>query len=183
MKIEMMIMIVMMMMTEMLMKTDLLKKTVLCFHVTGKMSITFAIVLGCNHQSAQLMVAMNLSIKSVKKIEQRHGHSLTTILKCCMHHPNSLFNATKPSMSNEENQQPEHVSINTSTSELSCSSSSSKIPTRKGWAFSVSGKEEAFRAQTRIEAQRKNELSSKFYLMMTHLMMTHLIVMLHNLKL
>ena len=44
----------------------------------------------------------------------------------------------------EEEQQPEHVSINTSSSELSSSSSSSKNPTRKGWAFSVSEKEEAF---------------------------------------
>ncbi len=69
MKIQMMIMIVMMivmMMAYMLMQTDLLKKTELCFHATGKMSITFAILLGCNHSSAQLTVAINLSIKSVK---------------------------------------------------------------------------------------------------------------------
>jgi hypothetical protein len=78
-----------------------------------------------------------------------------------MHHPNSLYIATQLSTSNEENQQPEHVSINTSTSESSSSSSSSENPTRKGWAFSVSGKEEAFRARARMEAQRKNELSSK----------------------
>ena len=64
-------------------------------------------------------------------------------------------------MSNEENQQPEHVSINTSTSESSSSSSSSEIPTKKGCAFSVSGKKEAFRARARMEAQRKIELSSK----------------------
>jgi hypothetical protein len=59
MKMEMMIIIAMMMMAEMLIKTDLLKNTVLCFHVTGKMSLTFAILLGCNHSSAQLMVAIN----------------------------------------------------------------------------------------------------------------------------
>jgi hypothetical protein len=58
MKIELMIMIEMMM-TEMLMKTDLLKNTVLCFHATGKITLTIAILLGCNHSSAKLMVAIN----------------------------------------------------------------------------------------------------------------------------
>ena len=66
MKIEMIIIIAMMMMTEMLMKTDLLKNTVLPFHATGKMSITFAILLGCNHSSAKLMVVINGLIKSFK---------------------------------------------------------------------------------------------------------------------
>jgi hypothetical protein len=62
MKIRMMIM----MMTEMVMETNLLIKTVLRFHATGITSSTFAIVLGCNHQSAQLIVAIDLSINSVK---------------------------------------------------------------------------------------------------------------------
>ena len=59
MKIEMIIIIAMMMMAEMLMKTDLLKNTVLRFHATGKITLTFAILLGCNHSSAKLMVAIN----------------------------------------------------------------------------------------------------------------------------
>ena len=76
--------------------------------------------------------------------EQRQEHSLTTILKCCVHHPHSPFTITKPVTSNvEEKQQSEHVSINTSSSESSSSSSSSKFPTRKGRACSVSGKVEA----------------------------------------
>jgi hypothetical protein len=76
--------------------------------------------------------------------EQEWGHSLTTILKCCVHHPHSPLNATKPSTPNvEEEQQPEHVSINTSSSELSSSSKSSEssssssspeTPTGKGGA-------------------------------------------------
>jgi hypothetical protein len=67
-KIEIMVKIVMMMMmmTEMVMEIDLLIKTILCFHATGITSSTFVIVLGCNHRSAQLMVAINLSVKSVK---------------------------------------------------------------------------------------------------------------------
>jgi hypothetical protein len=51
-----------MMMTEMLMKTHLLNKTVHGFHVTGKMTITFATLLSCNHSSAKLMVEINGSI-------------------------------------------------------------------------------------------------------------------------
>ncbi len=66
MKKEMIIIIAMMMMAKMLMKTHLLKNTVLRFHATGKMSITFAILIGCNHTSAKLMVAINGPIKSVK---------------------------------------------------------------------------------------------------------------------
>ncbi len=62
MKIEMIIIKGMMMMAEMLMKTHLLKKTVLGFHVTEKMFISFAILLGCNHPSAKLMVAIDGSI-------------------------------------------------------------------------------------------------------------------------
>ena len=58
----MIIIMVMMVMAEMLMKTDLLKKTVLGFHATGKMSITFAILLACNHSSVKLMVVINGSI-------------------------------------------------------------------------------------------------------------------------
>jgi hypothetical protein len=95
--------------------------------------------------------------------EQRQGHSLTTILKCCVHHPHSPFNATKLSTFNlEEKQQPEHVSINTSSSELSRFSSSPQIPTGKGRACSVSEKEEAIRAQARMQAQRKTELFSNY---------------------
>ncbi len=68
MKIEIMMKIRMMMMTmtEMVMETDLLIKTIRCFHATGITSSTFAIVLSCNYRSAQLMVAIILSIKSVK---------------------------------------------------------------------------------------------------------------------
>ena len=66
MKIVMMIKIVMLMMTEMVMESDLVIKTVLCFHATGLTSLTFTIVLSCNHRSAQLMVGIILSIKSVK---------------------------------------------------------------------------------------------------------------------
>ncbi len=58
-KIEMIIIIAMMMMAEMLMKTDLLKNTVHRFHATGKITLTFAILLGFNHSSAKLMVAIN----------------------------------------------------------------------------------------------------------------------------
>ncbi len=105
-----------------------------------------------------------------------------------MHHPHSPFNATKPLTPNvEEEQQPEHVSINTSSSELSSSSKSSEssrslcsvsgkeetaqqnqqpepplpLPLRKGSAFSVSGKEEAFRAQVRTTDQHKNSSHGK----------------------
>ena len=63
-----------------------------------------------------------------------------------MHHPNSLFNGTKLSTSNEENQQPEPPF---------------PLPTRKGCAFSVSGKEEAFRAQASMKAQRKKSSRKK----------------------
>ena len=59
--------------------------------------------------------------------EQRQEHSLTTMLKCCVHHPHSPFTVTKPWTSNvEEEQLPEHVSINTSSSESSSSSKSSE---------------------------------------------------------
>ena len=62
----MIVMMIVMMMAYMLKRTDLLKKTELRFHATGKKSLTFAILLGFNHSSAQLMVAINLSIKPVK---------------------------------------------------------------------------------------------------------------------
>jgi hypothetical protein len=78
-----------------------------------------------------------------------------------VHHPQPPFNATKPSTSNlDKKQHPEHVSINTSSSESSRFSSSPQIPTGKGWACSVSGKEESIRAQARKQAQRKTELFS-----------------------
>ena len=103
-----------------------------------------------------------------RSFEINNGHRVTSIPKCCMHHPHSPFTATKPSTPNVEGeQQPEHVSINTSSSESSSSSkssesssssSSSKIPTRKGRVCSVSGKAEAI--QARMQAQRENELFS-----------------------
>jgi hypothetical protein len=72
--------------------------------------------------------------------EIRFGHHVTFIPKCCVHHPHSPFNATKPSTPNvEEEQQPEHVSINTSSSELSSSSKSSESSSS---LCAVSGKEE-----------------------------------------
>jgi curved DNA-binding protein CbpA len=59
--------------------------------------------------------------------EQRHGHSLSTMLKCCVHHPHSPFTATKPPTSYVGGEKsPEHVSINTSSLESSSSSKSSK---------------------------------------------------------
>ncbi len=91
---------------------------------------------------------------------------MTFIPKCCMHHPHSPFTATRLSKPNvEEEQQPEHVSINTSSSELSSSSKSSEssslssspeIPTMKGGACSMSGKEETIR-QARMKDQCKNQ--------------------------
>jgi curved DNA-binding protein CbpA len=97
--------------------------------------------------------------------EINNGHHMTFIPKCCMHHPHSPFTATKPSTPNVEGeQQPEHVSINTSSSEFSSfskssesssSSSSPEIPTMKGGACSMFGKEETIR-QARMQAQCKN---------------------------
>ncbi len=84
--------------------------------------------------------------------ENRFGHRVTFIPKCCIHHPHSPFTATKMSPHDVEGkQQPEHVSMNTSSSEPSSSSKSSESsssssspenPTMKGRACSMAGKEE-----------------------------------------
>jgi curved DNA-binding protein CbpA len=61
--------------------------------------------------------------------KHRQEHSVTTKQKCCVHHPHSPFTATKPLTSNvEEEQLPGHVSINTSSSELSSSSNLQNHP-------------------------------------------------------
>ena len=75
--------------------------------------------------------------------EQIHGHCETFIPKCCMHHPHSLFNATKPSTSNEENQQPEPPS---------------PLPTRKGRPFGV-------REGRGFSSSSKNERSTQEFFM------------------
>jgi hypothetical protein len=86
--------------------------------------------------------------------EIRFEHCVTFIPKCCVHHPHTPFNATKPSTPYvKEEQQPEHVSINTSSSELSSSSKSSELSSS---LCSVSGKEETIQ-QARMQAQRKNQ--------------------------
>ncbi len=60
--------------------------------------------------------------------EQRDGYSKTTLLQCCLHHPKSSFFASKPSMSNVDEEQPaEHVSKKSSSKELSSSSESSEL--------------------------------------------------------
>ncbi len=83
-----------------------------------------------------------------------------------MHQPHSPFTATKSSTPDVEGeQQPEHVLINTSSSESSSlpkssesssSSSSPEIPTMKGRACSMAGKEDTIR-QARLQAQRENQ--------------------------
>ncbi len=101
-----------------------------------------------------------------RSFEINNGHRVTSIPKCCMHHPHSPFTATKPSTPDvEDEQQSEHVSMNTSSSESSSlpkssesssSLSSPKIPTMKGGACSMARKEETIR-QARMQAQRKNQ--------------------------
>ena len=173
MKIEIMMKIVMMMMTAMVMESDLLiKPGTYC-------ACDWAHVFNFCYcpQLQPLKCATVCCDKFVHQIcqnafEQRHGHSVTTLLKCCVHHPHSPFTATKLLTSNvEEEQQPEHVSNKTSSEELSSSSKSSESSsslsssdddssdsnavqplTRKGWVFAVSGKEQAIWAT--MQAQR-----------------------------
>jgi hypothetical protein len=51
---------------------------------------TFIACNKLNHQHSQ------------NAFEQRDGHSKTTLLKCCVHHSNSPFTASKPTMSNAD---------------------------------------------------------------------------------
>ncbi len=91
---------------------------------------------------------------------------MTFIPKCCMHHPHSPFTATEPSTPDVEGeQQPEHSSSESSSSskssESSSSSSSPEIPTMKGGACSMAGKEETIQAQVRMQAQHENQQPGK----------------------
>ena len=89
MMIVMMIKIVMMMMmTAMVMESDLLIKPVLLVHATG---LTLPMSSVATIEVHNCWLQYFLSIICQNAFEQRDGHSKTTLLQCCVHHPHSPF--------------------------------------------------------------------------------------------
>ena len=161
MKRAMMMKIVMMMMAAMVMETVLNIASTSCVcnwaHVLNgcqcpQLQPLKCTTVGCNKLVHQLCQ---------NAFEQRDEHNKTTLLKCSLHHPNSPCIASKPSMSNVDEEQPVEICSSSSSSEddLAADNAATPVSHQDLHGILPTGRDFAFRQRFGMLPTARNRTS------------------------